>query len=132
MSTIPIVGAIIAFYGTIQIFFIFLAFAGLRILNLLFLFFWVPLAIMAAYIILGFGLQERHLWAHSGMLIFIVMMLLAYVGTIILIDDPLYDSLGFVHVVIHISILSYLIWHWKEFAFWPTQAVITEPRWEED
>lgn len=131
-STIPVVGALVALYGTIQIFFVFLVFAELGILNLLFLLFWIPIVIAVAYIVFGFGLQERHLWAYVGLLTFIVLMLIVYIITIILIDDPLYDPLGFVHVVVHVSILLYLMWHWKEFESGPTRVVITEPGWEED
>ncbi|MFQ5910402.1 MAG: hypothetical protein ACE5IJ_06745, partial [Thermoplasmata archaeon] len=107
-------------------FFIFFAFAELRILNLLYLLFWVPLVITGAYIILGFGLQDRCLWAYLGTLIFILLMLVVYIGTIILIDNPLYDIPAILHVIIHISILTYLVWHGREFMNWQGQWGIVE------
>ncbi len=131
-STLPIVGALVAFYGLIQIFFVFLVLTELGVFHLLFQLFWVPLVVAVPYVVLGFGLQDRHLWAYSGMVILFILMLIALIGSIILIDDPIYDALAAMNMTVHISILTYLAWHRGRFKWELTESVRTVPKWEED
>ncbi len=120
-SALSLVGAFLVIYGLVQILFLVLTLSIVGLAWILFPLTWIPLVIGAVYVVLGFGLHDRHMWAYTGTLIFMTLMFLFNVWMLIMVRDLLISSAF--HAVIDILVLVYVGSQRSEFEWKSTGRV---------